>query len=236
MKQIALYITNTDRSLFAQQRPSDYDRIKAMLEGVGAKYEYTVFDVVQGQFIQDPAAYDAVILGGSPADIASMDDWIVALLADIQRLVAAKLPMIGLCFGHQVIMAALGGRVENADFWIFGAVDTRIVKRPTWMVGAPDRIRLNAANHAQVVEIPAGFEILGVAENCAVALTAMGQNIFTTQFHPEIDEKFMADLIDEYGDQLGPQVCNQARLSLDPPAQGRIFGQWARDFIELTRP
>ncbi len=235
MKKIAIYLTNTDRSAFAARHSSDAVKVMERLEEVGSDYDFTIFDVTEGVFPPDPTLYDAVIITGSPAYLDDGDDWIAHLQTDIRKLAAAKTPMIGLCFGHQAIMAALGGTVSRKDFWIFGGAETTVSHHRDWMQPQAQNIKLYAANKAQVSQLPQGFERLGSTPNCPIAITALDQHIFTTQFHPEMNDDFIAALLDEYAEYLGPETAAQARQSIKTPAQGALFGQWMRNFIDLPR-
>jgi len=236
MKTIAIYLTNTDRSDFAAAQDNDALKVIARLEGVGARYSFSIYDVTENQFPTDPTHYDAVILTGSPAYIDDGDAWIEHVMRDIRLLIDAKVPLVGLCFGHQAIMAALGGKVEHKDFWIFGGTEFDITNSRPWMNPPMQSLKLYAANKAQVTELPKGFELLGGSKACPLALTAFDDLVFTTQFHPEMDDAFIADLIDEYAEYLGPEVTAEARKSIEISAQGVIFGKWMRNFIELERP
>jgi GMP synthase-like glutamine amidotransferase len=235
MKNVAIYLTNTDRSAFAARHSSDALKVIARLEGVGARYNFTIFDVTEGEFPTDPNAYDAVIITGSPAYVDDGDEWIGHLTKDIVAITNAKTPLIGLCFGHQAIMAALGGKVARKDFWIFGAEEFALHNSRPWMQPAAQTLKLYAANKAQVAELPDGFDLLGGSQACPIAVTALGNHVFTTQFHPEMDDGFIAALIEEYAEYLGPEVADAAFGSIEVPADGPIFGQWMRDFIDLPR-
>lgn len=237
MKRVAIYHNNTDRSAFALGQPeTDADKVVLRLREAGADYDCTVFEVTEGQFPADPTAYDAVVLTGSPAFIDDEGGWITRELADIRSLDAARVPLIGLCFGHQAIVAALGGEVGRVDRWIFGATDFDIAAARPWMTPAPDHLRLYAANLAQAKTLPPGFDLLGGSSRCPIALAAKGDHIFTTQFHPEMDDRFIADLVEEYAGDMGADVEAEARLSLQKTAQGALYFQWIRRFIEMDRP
>lgn len=235
MKKIAIYLTNTDRSDFATRHESDAVKVVQRLEGAGGRYDFTIFDVTEGHFPNDPTLFDAVILTGSPAYLDDGDAWIDRLCSHIRQMVAAKTPLIGLCFGHQAIMAALGGVVERKEFWIFGGADFAVIDRRSWMQPRADHLKLYAANKAQVTALPKGFDLLGGAPDCPIAMTALGDQVFTTQFHPEMDEGFIAALIEEYEGDLGPDMAKAARASIATSADGGLFGQWMRQFIDLPR-
>jgi GMP synthase-like glutamine amidotransferase len=234
MKQIAIYHCNTDTSDFAARNETDAVKVTRRLKDAGADYDIHVFDVTEGRFPDDPTIYDAVILTGSPAFVDDPFGWVEKTLEDIRKMDAAGTPMIGLCFGHQAIMAALGGKVGRKDAWIFGGTEFQINQTRPWMTPGRTSMKLYAANIAQAIELPPGFDLLGGSDLCPIALTARGDRIFTTQFHPEMGDQFISDLVEEYADEIGDGI-EESRASIKTPAEGPLFGQWMRDFIELPR-
>jgi GMP synthase-like glutamine amidotransferase len=236
MKRVAIYHNNTDRSAFALNQPeTDAEKVVARLREAGAEYEFHTFEVTEGQFPEDPTSFDAVILTGSPAFIEDNDGWIARELDHVRQLDAARVPLVGLCFGHQAIVAALGGRVHKVETWIFGATEFDITETRPWMTPAKDHMRLYAANLAQAQTLPEGFDLLGGSSRCPIALAAKGDHIFTTQFHPEMDDRFIADLVEEYAAEMGAEVEAEARVSIRHPAEGAQYMGWVRRFIEMER-
>ena len=179
-------------------------------------------------------AFDAAIITGSPAFVDDPDGWIAHLLDMIRQMVAAKTPLIGLCFGHQAIIAAMGGKIVRKSSWIFGGTEFDVVERAAWIDPPQPKIKLYAANIAQASRIPEGFTLLGRSDACPIAMTALGDQVFTTQFHPEMDDQFIYDLIEEYASDIGSGI-DASRKSIAEPAEGPLFGQWMRKFIELDR-
>lgn len=235
MKHVAIYLTNTDKSVFAARHPSDAGKVIDALKGVGAEFRFSVFDVTTGDFPDDPLAFDAVILTGSPAYVDDDDAWIARVLHDIRRIEAARVPLVGLCFGHQAIIAALGGEVRRKGSWIFGAADMDVTQTRRWMRQAPAAIRLYAANSAQAFALPAGMELLGTSADCPIAMACLDEHVFTTQFHPEMSDEFIAALVEEYRDYLGPDIAGRAAASLEGGADSALFMSWVRNFIEMER-
>ena len=235
MTRIAIYLTNTDRSAFAARHEDDAQKVIRRLRGVGAEYDFAVFDVTEGVFAEEPTGFDGVILTGSPAFVDEGHRWIPRLLEHVRQMAAAKTPLIGLCFGHQAIAAALGGRVERRAGWIFGAASFAVHAHRGWMRPPAETLRLYAANRAQVAALPPGFDLLGGSETCPIALTALGDHVFSTQFHPEMEAGFIAALLAEHAGALGPEVARAARDSLRRPAEGETFGRWMREFLEMPR-
>lgn len=93
-------------------------------------------------------------------------------------------------------------------------------------------IRLNAAHSEQVTALPPGAEVLGGNAGCPVGFIAMGKGVFTTQYHPEITDSFMAALVEEYAPQLSRHLGKTARLSLANPADALRMAGWIIAFFE----
>lgn len=223
---IAILMTNTDESEFAQSHPKDGEKFAAMLRSVRPGWKVTVFAVKDGIFPPGDARFDGWLITGSPASVHDGAGWIGQLKRLIRRLSAEKQPIFGACFGHQAIAAALGGEVgPNPGGWVFGPTDTE-------MEGAP--IRLYAAHVEQVTRLPAGARPLGGNAECPVGSFAIGDHILTTQYHPEMSHDFAAALIEEYADDLPAAVIARARdgLAGRRADSARIAERIARFFDE----
>ena len=96
-------------------------------------------------------------------------------------------PMLGLCYGHQLLCHRLGGQVEPGDTHEFGAAYLQ-VKEATGVLEGLSKCELVWMSHRdQVVALPPGFAVLGATEDCPMA--AMGdaaRKIYGLQFHPEV--------------------------------------------------
>ncbi len=209
---IAILLTNTDESAFAQRHPGDGDKFRALLAPLRPDWRFTDYSVKDGQFPAARDDIDGVIITGSPASVHDAAPWIARLADLIRDMAARSVPMFGACFGHQAIAQALGGRVErNPQGWVFGAVKTAM--------DGIGPIRLYAAHNEQVTALPVGARTTGSTSGCAIASFAIGTRVMTTQYHPEMSPGFIAALTDELADKLPPDVTVQARASLAQPAE-----------------
>jgi GMP synthase-like glutamine amidotransferase len=223
---IAILMTNTDESEFAQVHPKDGEKFGAMIRSVRPGWKASVFAVKDGVFPPDDARFDGWLITGSPASVHDGEDWIERLKSLIRRLDAGRQPTFGACFGHQAIAAALGGEVgPNPGGWVFGLTETE-------MEGAP--IRLYAAHVEQVTRLPEGARLVGGNADCPVGSYAVGDHILTTQYHPEMSHEFVAALVEEYADDLPAEVISRARSALTTGRadSNRIAERIARFFEE----
>lgn len=207
---IAILMTNTDESEFAQSHPKDGEKFAAMIQSVRPEWRLSVYSVKDGHFPDPGARFDGWLITGSPASVHDDEAWIERLKGLVRRLDAERQSTFGACFGHQVIAEALGGRVgANPGGWVFGLTETQ-------MEGAP--IRLYASHVQQVLDLPPGARVTGGNADCPLGSFAVGDHILTTQYHPEMSHDFVTALVEEYADALPGPVVDKARLSL---AEGR---------------
>lgn len=224
---IALLMTNTDESEFAQARPKDGEKFTTMIRSVRPDWQVTVFPVKDGVFPPKGARFDGWLIGGSPASVHDAAPWVGQLFALIRRLVDEAQPIFGACFGHQAIAMALGGHVaKNPGGWVFGLVETTVE-------GVP--MKLYGSHMEQVVDLPPGAVVLGGTADCPVGSFAIPGRVMTTQYHPEMSHDFITDLVEEYADDLPAEVVTRARESLTKAADSTAIAERIARFFEGAR-
>lgn len=196
-------------------------------------YDYRIFDVAAGVLPERPDACDAYIVTGSPAGAYEDDDWIAALRA---FLVAAKgrTALVGVCFGHQIMAEAFGGRVaKSPKGWGVGLHTYDIFARRPWMDGAKT-IALPASHQDQVVEQPPATTVLAGSDFTPFGMLAYDdQPAFSIQLHPEFEPAYAKALLDgRRGRQLPSDQADAAITSLDGPNDRERVGGWIRRFID----
>lgn len=232
---LAILMTNTDHSAFAQQHPKDGAKFTALLHLVRPDWQTTVFTVTDMDFPHNISDFDGVIITGSPASVHDPAPWVARLLGLIRQISDQKIPMFGACFGHQAIALALGGQVtRNPGGWVFGQTQTTLTHRMPWMRALPGQLRLYAAHVEQVTKLPAGAQILTTNPACPIGGFALGRHIYTTQYHPEMTAEFIAALVQHLSTDLPPDVIARARDSLTQPADTLAFAGSLAQFFEHT--
>jgi len=225
--KIAILLTDIDTSDFANQFPDDAQKVVNLMQPLVPDWSFHRYPVRDGVFPQDVLAYDGLIITGSPASVHDDRPWIAPLLAAIRRAHAARLPMVGICFGHQAIALALGGQVaHNPRGWGLGTVTTEFHHHKPWMVPPHPRIRLWRWHNEVVTHLPPGAEVLGRDPLADISAFCIGDHVLTTQHHPEITEDYMRKLLTEYGGDVDPQLMAQALASCDDGAEGALFAGW----------
>ena len=201
----------------------------AMFEAMlGPGFEIESFDVQAGEF-PDPNAHDAVLITGSPAGVYDPLPWIEPLLEFIRSAKDSR--MVGVCFGHQAMAQALGGRVEKSDKgWGAGLHRYEIVRQEPWMDGA-NSIADPASHQDQVVVQPPQTEVTAASDFTPYAgLAWTDRPAISFQFHPEFSPAFAKALIEKRYDVVPDP--DAAIASLDAPNDNARVGGWIRRFLE----
>lgn len=233
---IAFLDANTDRSDFATRHASEVDKFRTLMGPVAPAWQFSAFKVSDGQFPDDLAAFDGVMISGSVASVNDPDPWVARLMQTIRSAVADDLPVFGACFGHQAIAKALGGTVgANPQGWMLGRVETPLTSPAPWMTAPPPRTALHAAHKEQVTALPPGARILGGTPQVPNGHLALGSRVFSTQYHPEITRDFMAALITYLDGHVPDDTRARAEAALNAPLDDTRMAEWIARFFAQAR-
>lgn len=231
-RRIAVLLTNNDESEFSNKFPNDGAKVCSLLKRHRPTWRYEIYSVKDDVFPEAGSA-DGYIITGSPASVHDSLPWISKLEILIRTLNDQQIPLIGLCFGHQVIATALGGRVaRNPGGWRFGIADSHYENLEPWMNPLTHHMRLHACHSEQVTHLPPGARRLGGDAFCPIASFGCGGHIFTIQYHPEFTHNFMIALADAYRGEVPDRVLDAGRRELDGPVHSEVFAQWAARFLD----
>ncbi|MCB1394945.1 MAG: type 1 glutamine amidotransferase [Rhodobacter sp.] len=187
----------------------DYpDLFETLLAGHG--FTFQTWHVEAMEFPAGIHDADGWLITGSRHGVYEDHPFIAPLERFIREAVSARVPVAGVCFGHQIMAQALGGTVEKfKGGWSVG---------PTAYDFGGDTVTLNAWHQDQVTALPPGATVIASSPFCQFAGLAYGDAGLSVQAHPEFKSDFIGGLIDTRGRGVVPEpILDAARARLDQP-------------------
>lgn len=205
----------------------DYpDMFARLLDGHG--FTFRTWKVVEEEFPSDVHQADGWLITGSRHGVYEDHPWIPPLEQFIRDAFAARVPVVGICFGHQIVAQAMGGKVERyAGGWAVGATEYDF---------AGETLRLNAWHRDQVIEAPAGAKVIATNDFCTNAALLYEDRALTVQAHPEFRPEFVDGLMKTRGKGLVPdEVMAEAAARLSLPIQDKTMAGRIAAFFKEPR-
>ncbi len=205
----------------------DYpDMFARLLDGNG--FSFKTYKVVEGEFPASVTDCDGWLITGSRHGAYEDHDWIPPLEDFIRASFVARVPMVGICFGHQIIAQAMGGKVERyAEGWAVGATDYDF---------GGEKITLNAWHRDQVTAVPPSAKVIASNDFCTNAALLYDDRALTVQAHPEFRPEFVDGLMKTRGKGLVPdEVMAEAATKLGAPLQDKTMAAQIAAFFKAPR-
>jgi len=192
---------------------------------------FTGISLVRGEKAPPVDTYDGYIYSGSRYGVYDELDWFDPLKFFIQSAAGARIPQFGICFGHQVIAEAMGGKAVKSDRGWGVGVHTYSMQLQKNR-GNTKQIRIMVMHQDQVVELPEKAQVIGGNKFCPIGAVRYPDSVLTVQFHPEFNMDYMFDLLDLRGGVTIPiERTEAARKSLSQTSERSLIADWAADFF-----
>lgn len=200
--------------------------------------ELTTYLAVEGQLPASVGEQDGWLISGSASSAYDDEPWIPPLEAFLREVVDAEAPMVAICFGHQVLAQALGGRVaKSPDGWGVGLHAYRLVGDDApWMAppAAHHQVHLLASHQDQVVELPDRAVVVASTDHCPIAAYTLGDTVLAIQPHPEFTVGVARGLLERRRSVIGEDTADAALASLDRPADRSQLADWMVAFLRAA--
>lgn len=157
-----------------------------------------VVDVAAGEGLPSPREAAGALITGSAAMVTERAAWSECTAAWIRDAMDAQLPLFGVCYGHQLMAHALGGRVDylpgGREIGTLPIELTPAAGADPLTAALPASFRAHTTHEQSVLEPPPGATVLARSARDPHHLLRYGPNAVSVQFHPE----FNADVMRAY--------------------------------------
>lgn len=212
---IGLILCDQLRDQFSGDFPEYETMFKTAFEGKTSAFVWKTFDAVTEEFPTDLDVCDGYLISGSRSSVYEGKKWMLSLEGFINKLNRKNKPTVGLCFGHQIMAKALGGKVACApEGWGIGfarcSVNSDSSKN---QLALPEELTVGVCHRDQVVKLPTGATNIGSAPHCNNFLIQFTPKMVGFQGHPEFEPAYISALIEEAKTHLTPQEYSIALQS-----------------------
>jgi GMP synthase-like glutamine amidotransferase len=198
---------------------------------LGPEHACATFDVRAGAW-PDPDRYGGFLITGSAAGVYDPLPWIADLVAFLRALPPER-KLVGICFGHQIMAEAFGGRARKSSRgWGLGLHAYEVVARAPFM-DAASRIAVPVSHQDQVVVAPPGARVLAASAFTPYGVLGYADRAaLSCQCHPEFDPDYARALTRDHRAAIAdPALVERALASLDAPHDSARLGGWIRRFL-----
>ena len=194
----------------------------------GRDYSFATYSVVDMEFPKSAQSADCWLITGSRHGVYDNLPFIEHLKTLVREIYHLNIPLVGVCFGHQIIAQALGGQVEKySGGWSVGATEYDFEGQT---------VTLNAWHQDQIVKLPPEAQVLGSSPFCKYAFLGYGERVFTVQAHPEFKSDFIRGLIDKRGRGVVPDdLLDQALGKLELPNSNSALADLIHTIFDLAQ-
>ncbi|KAK9988925.1 hypothetical protein SO802_029164 [Lithocarpus litseifolius] len=200
-KRFAILLCAEDSDYVKKVYGGYYGVFVRMLAEEGERWD--VYRVASGEFPKDEeiGLFDGFVITGSCNDAHGNDVWICKLLNLLKKLDSLKKTILGICFGHQILARALGGKTgRNVAGWDIGVRAIHLSSPSSSnhfsSLKIPATLSIIECHRDEVRELPPKAEVIAWSEKTGIEMFKYGNHIMGIQGHPEYTKDILLHLID----------------------------------------
>lgn len=232
-----LILQTGDAPSDVRQANGNYDRMFLAAAGL-APDRVVVIHLPSGSRPDEPQAYCGVLITGSAAMVTERLAWSEFAAQWLRTAMAEQIPIFGVCYGHQLLAYALGGKVDFLDGGMeLGTHPIELLpdaQDDPLLAAMPRQFAANLIHSQTVVSPPAGATVLARSARDPHQILRYRPNVVTTQFHPEFTAGVMQDFLQEMAQQQPDRQPELARIGLDiadTPDSESLMARFVRQCI-----
>ena len=228
IRKVNILLCDTFPGLLPEYIPSYESMFFSLFRSVNQDITFELYYAMDGELPIHPAANELHLITGSNNAAYDTLPWILDLQEWVRKAASQKVPLVGICFGHQLIAQALGGRVERfAGGWGAGIRESQILDEELRSYFPDGRLRLIVNHHDQVMQLPEGAKPLATSDFCRFEGFRIGHHILTFQGHPEFTVDYERHLILNHSENEDDTVKQQALKTLEEmEPQGEVVAKF----------
>lgn len=232
--KLGILKTDTVRPEWVPEFGEYPDMFVALLGRVDPAMEFVTYDVENEQYPDDIDEVDAYLITGSKSSVYDDKPWIPPLVEFVREIAARDKKIIGICFGHQLVAQALGGKTEKSTKgWGVGLHTHTFTETPAWHDGGDEQLHILVSHQDQVVKTAEGTRVLAGSDFCENAVCQIGDQILTFQGHPEFLPAYSREIMEFRRELFGEEIYNGGVASLEKgDQQGDRVARWVVNFLQ----
>jgi len=235
MPHITIIETGLVNSCYCERHGTYPQMFERMIAAADPSVACDVVSIPGGERLPNPAGLDAILITGSPAGVYDGFDWIAPLEDFVRKAHDQRVPMVGVCFGHQLIAQALGGTVRKSEKgWGMGRHVYQLVPDNGLIEG--NEIAIACSHQDQVVVPPASARtIMSSTFTPHAALLYANGTTLSVQPHPEFTVDYADALCDLHRGRAADDLIATAKASLAEPLDHARLGGVVTRFLTERR-
>ncbi|WP_339842721.1 gamma-glutamyl-gamma-aminobutyrate hydrolase family protein [uncultured Halopseudomonas sp.] len=196
--------------------------------------QLTIYRVMDGEYPVRLDEHHAYFTTGSKFGVNDGLAWVDVLEDFVRELWRQRIPLIGVCFGHQLMAKALGGEVGKSEKgWGVGISFNQVVTRKNWMSPWQEKLDLIVSHQDQVIRLPADVaaEVLVSSLFCPYYVVQYGRHFMSVQGHPEFCKTYSRDLMEMRKISIPQARLREGQVSLNAEVDADVMMSWMLNFL-----
>jgi GMP synthase-like glutamine amidotransferase len=209
------------------------DMFRDMFEKAGQSFDYETVRAHDNVALPDPATLEGIVITGSPAGVYDDHPWLDPLRTFIRGAYATRTPMLGVCFGHQIMADALGGEVRKSEKgWGIGRHVYGVTQRPPFLGGNLPEFAIGCSHQDQVIVPPRDAEVFLSSDFTPNAgLLYRNGAAISVQAHPEFEDDYTIALARIKKGRTPDENIANALASMSRPSDSREVAGYIGAFL-----